>query len=79
MNFQAEGYELHYGQIVEHNTIQRIWDELKESCQFENRKAQVISFNNDNKWRKRGLAMVPTKFGVSFTAKFMNQVPHFPS
>ena len=26
-----------------------------------------------NRWRKRGLSLVPTKFGISFTAKFMNQ------
>lgn len=28
----------------------------------------------ENRWRKRGLAMTPTKFGISFTATFMNQV-----
>jgi xanthine dehydrogenase molybdopterin-binding subunit B len=74
LNFQGEGYELHYGQILEQNTIQRLWDELKVSCEFEHRKAEAVSFNNDNKWRKRGVAMIPTKFGISFTAKFMNQV-----
>ncbi len=31
------------------------------------------AFNAAHRHRKRGLAMVPTKFGLSFTAKFMNQ------
>lgn len=26
-----------------------------------------------NRWRKRGIAVIPTKFGINFTAKFMNQ------
>ena len=30
-------------------------------------------FNKANRWRKRGLAVIPTKFGISFTTKFLNQ------
>ena len=36
--------------------------------------AEVQQFNGANRWRKRGLAVTPTKFGISFTALFMNQV-----
>ena len=45
---------------------------------MEARKA-VNSFNGNNRWRKRGIAMIPTKFGISFTTKFMNQVIHHES
>jgi len=38
------------------------------------RQAAVDAFNAENRYRKRGLAMCPTKFGIAFTAKFMNQV-----
>ncbi len=31
------------------------------------------AFNGSNRWKKRGLAAMPVKFGMSFTAKFMNQ------
>jgi hypothetical protein len=34
---------------------------------------QVREFNANNRYRKRGLAVSPTKFGIAFTAKFMNQ------
>ena len=46
---------------------------LHESAQLEERAASIKEFNLQNRWRKRGMAMIPTKFGISFTAKFMNQ------
>ncbi len=33
----------------------------------------MAAFNAAHKWTKRGLAIVPTKFGIAFTATFMNQ------
>ncbi|KAK8445619.1 hypothetical protein SEVIR_9G359200v4 [Setaria viridis] len=53
--------------------IRSVWDELKASCNFVEARKAVRSFNSNNRWRKRGIAMVPTKFGISFTSKFMNQ------
>lgn len=32
-----------------------------------------VRFNRSHVWQKRGISMIPTKFGISFTAKFMNQ------
>ncbi|KAL3701831.1 hypothetical protein R1sor_019853 [Riccia sorocarpa] len=72
-NLQGEGYEVHYGQIVENCNVQKVWDELKRSCDFERRKADVRTFNEQHRWKKRGVAMVPTKFGISFTTKMLNQ------
>ena len=37
------------------------------------RKAQVKEYNSKNKYRKRGIVCMPTKFGLSFTARFLNQ------
>ncbi|PNT74501.1 hypothetical protein BRADI_1g15800v3 [Brachypodium distachyon] len=73
LNFQSEGIVLHYGQLLQNCTIHSVWDELKASCNFVEARKDVNSFNGNNRWRKRGIAMVPTKFGISFTAKFMNQ------
>nr|CAD1832527.1 unnamed protein product [Ananas comosus var. bracteatus] len=73
LNFHNEGAVLHYGQVLENCTIRQVWDELKISCDFQNAREAVSSFNRQNRWRKRGVAMVPTKFGISFTAKHMNQ------
>lgn len=64
----------HFGQLLEHCNISRVWDELKQSCNFSNAREEVDHYNLQNRWKKRGIAMVPTKFGISFTTKHMNQV-----
>ena len=51
-----------------------VWTTTKELAQLPQRLEAVAAFNAANRWRKRGLAMVPTKFGIAFTATFMNQV-----
>lgn len=73
INFQGEGSVLHYGQQLQHCTLSQVWNELKISCDFLNARKEVNQFNVNNRWRKPGIAIVPTKFGISFTAKFMNQ------
>lgn len=65
---------LHYGQQMEHCTLERLWNELKASCDFLAARKKVEQFNIHNRWKKHGMAIIPTKFGISFTAKFMNQV-----
>lgn len=65
---------MHYGQQLQHCNLTQLWNELKLSCDFLNARNEVNQFNVNNRWRKRGISMVPTKFGISFTAKFMNQV-----
>ncbi|XP_013611862.1 PREDICTED: xanthine dehydrogenase 1-like [Brassica oleracea var. oleracea] len=73
MNFQMEGSITHYSQCIQHCTLHQLWKELKLSCNFLKARREVDEFNSHNRWKKRGVAMVPTKFGVSFTKTFMNQ------
>ncbi|CAI9106449.1 OLC1v1005608C2 [Oldenlandia corymbosa var. corymbosa] len=73
INFQREGSILHYGQQLENFTLGRIWNDLKASCDLIKAREEVERFNSLNRWKKRGIAMVPTKFGISFTSKFLNQ------
>ncbi|KAM5584530.1 xanthine dehydrogenase 1 [Rosa sericea] len=73
INFQGEGSILHYGQKLQHCTLAPLWNELKLSCEFSKARSEVCQFNTHNRWRKRGVAMIPTKFGISFTLKLMNQ------
>eukprot|EP00957_Ditylum_brightwellii_P130320 9941409-Ditylum_brightwellii.AAC.1 len=53
--------------------VPRMWDELYEKLNISSRREAIDAFNKQNKWKKRGLAFIPTKFGIAFTAKFMNQ------
>jgi xanthine dehydrogenase molybdopterin binding subunit/xanthine dehydrogenase small subunit len=63
----------HYGQLIEDNRIQRIWHELKETSSFAARRAEIAQWNAAHPHHKRGLAMTPVKFGISFTLTFLNQ------
>jgi xanthine dehydrogenase large subunit len=73
-NFYREGDSTHYGQRVEQaSRMTEIWAQLKETSRLESRRAEIASFNATHAHRKRGLAMTPVKFGISFTATFFNQ------
>ncbi|MGJ8725170.1 MAG: xanthine dehydrogenase molybdopterin binding subunit [Roseibacillus sp.] len=63
----------HYGEVVEGNRIQRIWDELLESSDFTARKKELHTWNQSHPQQRRGLAITPVKFGISFTLKHYNQ------
>jgi xanthine dehydrogenase/oxidase len=67
-NGSAEGYDVtHFGQDLFFCNIRDIWDSLYQSSEFEKRAAAVEQFNRANRWRKRGIAMIPHKYGISFT------------
>ncbi|EFA78511.1 xanthine dehydrogenase [Heterostelium album PN500] len=73
LNFYKEGEFTHYLQEVKNCQLQRIWDETLQKSDYFNRLAKVEEFNRNNKWKKRGIAIIPTKFGMSFTVKTLNQ------
>ena len=73
-NFYREGDTTHYGQTVDQaSRISDIWTQLKETSRFEQRRNEVAAFNARSTHVKRGMAITPAKFGISFTATFFNQ------
>ncbi len=73
-NFYREGDTTHYGQAVKDaGRIAAIWRQLKESSAFDRRREEIERFNSGSVYVKRGLAITPAKFGISFTATFFNQ------
>jgi xanthine dehydrogenase molybdopterin binding subunit/xanthine dehydrogenase small subunit len=72
-NLYRDGDETHYGQPIEHCRIGRIWGRLEESSELAKRRAELAAFNARNAHKKRGIAMTPVKFGISFTATYLNQ------
>lgn len=66
----------HYGQVIEDFVADRILDELEAESGYRARRAAIDAFNADpvtGRVRKRGLAITPLKFGISFTATALNQ------
>ena len=76
-NFYKDGDVTHYRQQLEDVRTARIWQELKERAEFEERKKAAYSFNQQSQHVKRGLALTPVKFGISFTTTFLNQAGAF--
>lgn len=73
-NFYRHGDATHYGEPVgDAERIERIWDELRRLSSFDERRAAIAGQNARSPHQKRGIAMTPVKFGISFTATFYNQ------
>jgi len=72
-NLYREGDATPYGQKLENFTLGKTWHELKERLDMPKLQANIGEFNAGNRYRKRGLALTPVKFGISFTATFLNQ------
>ncbi|MDF2642958.1 MAG: xdhB [Pseudomonas sp.] len=63
----------HYHQTVEHNLLAEMTADLEQSCQYTERREAIRAFNAASPVLKKGLALTPVKFGISFTASFLNQ------
>ncbi|WP_413498176.1 xanthine dehydrogenase molybdopterin binding subunit [Buttiauxella gaviniae] len=63
----------HYHQTVEHNIMPEITRQLEASSDYHSRREQISEFNRLSPVLKRGLALTPVKFGISFTSSFLNQ------
>ena len=62
-----------YHQQVKDNILQRLVDELETTAEYRKRRCDIISFNKKSPILKKGIALTPVKFGISFTATWFNQ------
>ncbi|MBM3387972.1 MAG: xanthine dehydrogenase molybdopterin binding subunit [Betaproteobacteria bacterium] len=62
-----------YGQVVEDNILPDLIDELVRSSGYEQRRSDIATFNRASPVVKRGLALTPVKFGISFNLAHLNQ------
>jgi xanthine dehydrogenase large subunit len=62
-----------FHQTVEDNVIHRVVDELEQESDYQARRQAVLEFNRTHSVLKKGIALSPVKFGISFTATWHNQ------
>src|SRR5690606_23974756 len=62
-----------YHQTVEDNIIGRIISELEASSDYAARRQAILEFNRSSAVIRRGIALTPVKFGISFTLTAYNQ------
>ncbi|MCF6150197.1 MAG: molybdopterin-dependent oxidoreductase [Candidatus Kuenenia sp.] len=72
-NLLAERKEFPYGQRAEHCSIRTVWESAETNYQFQKIRKQVLHFNQSHFETKKGLAVMPVCFGISFTTTYMNQ------
>ena len=62
-----------YHQQVTTFTVPRIVESLSASARYSDRRAKIAAFNAASPVLKKGIALTPVKFGISFTVKHLNQ------
>ena len=72
-NFYQQNQFTPYGQQLLYCNLQNVWDTIKDSSSYEERKKAVQEFNRNSVCKKRGIKLIPLKYGISFTNKSSNQ------
>lgn len=71
-NLISDGNEFPYGQLAESDAI-TTWDQASAAYEFSRLQAETLEFNGWSRYKKKGVAMMPVCFGISFTKTPMNQ------
>ena len=73
INMYKPGEKTHFKQELQDWHVPLMWRQVIEEADYVARKKEIEEFNKSHKWKKRGISLIPTKFGISFTALFLNQ------
>ena len=63
----------HYGMKINDNVIHDIFKNLLDKSNYKKRYEDIKNFNLKNNYKKKGIALTPVKFGISFTTIHLNQ------
>jgi xanthine dehydrogenase large subunit len=72
-NLYQLGDSTHYCQEIEDFPMAELMTNLARQCDYCSRRREIADFNQQHRFKKRGLALTPVKFGISFTIQFLNQ------
>ena len=72
-NLIKDGDSFYYGQPVENSQAERCWINAEDKYDIKNLKHEVEEFNKNNYQFKKGIAVMPICFGISFTNTLLNQ------
>jgi xanthine dehydrogenase large subunit len=62
-----------YGQTINDNVIHELVDQIEQSSDYHERRQSVDDFNRDSPILRKGIALTPVKFGISFNVVHFNQ------
>ena len=72
-NLYKQGDTTPYGQEVDENILLPLIEKLEDQSDYWLRRREITEFNQTNEYLKKGIALTPVKFGISFTSKHLNQ------
>lgn len=73
-NLYRDGFDTtHYDQKLQGNVLPELFSKLLETSRYLDRKKQISEMNANSAYVKRGIAITGCKFGIAFTARFLNQ------
>ena len=73
INMYEPNDHTHFKQALKDWHVPLMYEQILQGSDYAERRQAVDDYNAKHKWKKRGLAIIPTKFGISFTALFLNQ------
>ncbi|PGH27251.1 xanthine dehydrogenase [Polytolypa hystricis UAMH7299] len=73
INMYQHGDKTHFKQELRDWHVPLMYQQVLDESNYHARREAVTEYNRTHKWSKKGLAIIPTKFGISFTATFLNQ------
>ncbi|XP_020797493.1 aldehyde oxidase 5 [Boleophthalmus pectinirostris] len=71
--YQGDLCYTHHMQPFCPTNMLRCWDQCLQRAGYERRLQDIQRFNSHNRWKKRGIAVLPQKFGIGFSKGFYNQ------
>lgn len=72
-NLYRRGQVTPFGQALSDCYMREVWAYLKQVSHYADKRRQVDEYNAQNKWRKRGLAMIPVKYGSGYNLTQLEQ------
>ncbi len=72
-NLYDRGDVTPFGQALSYCYMKQVWAYAKQVSDFENKYQAVQKFNTENKWRKRGISMIPVKYGSGYNLLLLEQ------
>ncbi|CAK6982017.1 aldehyde oxidase 6 [Scomber scombrus] len=63
----------HYKFEFSPENMHRCWEECKAKSDYDARRTAIDQFNQQNRWKKRGMSIIPIKYGIAFAESFLNQ------
>jgi xanthine dehydrogenase/oxidase len=62
-----------YGEVLDYCYLRDVWNYTKKKSDFARRVEAVQAYNRANRWRKRGISLMPVKYGMGFNATFLER------